>query len=55
MSDTPITKLATDVVVEVWRSVSSYLDLVEAIRSVMGADDVAVAIDSLRKSDPQIS
>ena len=66
MSDTPITKLPTEtlqqlesqcsgVVAEICRSVSYNSDLVDAIRAIMRDEDVAVAIDSLRLSDPEIA
>lgn len=66
MSDTPITKLRTEtlqqlesqcsgVVAEICRSVSYNTDLVDAIRAIMRDEDLAVAIDSLRLSDPEIA
>jgi hypothetical protein len=66
MSDTPITKLPTEtlqqlesqcsgVVAEICRSVSYNSDLVDAIRDIMRDVEVAVAIDSLRLSNPEIA
>jgi hypothetical protein len=66
MSDTPITKLPTETlqqlesqcsgaVAEICRSVSYNSDLIDAIRGIMRDEDVAVAIDSLRLSDPEIA
>ena len=66
MSDTPITKLPTEtlqqlesqcsgVVAEICRSVSYNSDLVDAIRNIMRDVEVAVAIDSLRLSNPEIA
>jgi hypothetical protein len=45
----------SSVVAEICRSVSCNSDLVIAIQSVMGKDDVASAIDSLQKTDPALA
>jgi hypothetical protein len=66
MSDAPITKLPTEtlqqlesqcsgVVAEICRSVACNPDLVDAIRTVMAEEDVSVAIDLLRRSDPKVA
>ncbi len=65
MSNQHITKLPAEtlqqlesqcssVVAEICRSVSCNSDLVDAIRNVMGEKDVARAIDSLGKLDPEV-
>jgi hypothetical protein len=44
-----------DVVAEICRSISCNTDLVDAIRTVMAEEDVYVAIDLLRRSDPKLA
>jgi hypothetical protein len=44
-----------NVVAEICRSVSCNSALVDAIRSVMAEEDVSVAIDLLRRSDPKVA
>jgi hypothetical protein len=66
MRDTTISKLPTEtlqqleaqcsnVVAEICRSVSHNSDLVDAIRGIMRDEDVTVAIDSLRISEPEVA
>ena len=66
MSDVPISKLpietlqqleaqCTDVVAEIFRSLSYNSDLVDAIRSLMHEKDTAAAIDALRESNPDLA